>query len=91
LIGGVLAYANYFWQRHSLKAIFDRAVDGKKSHFLAARYILRYIVIGLVLGIIYLTDFVSVYAAIFGLASFSLAVVIEGFTSIFSSPARKES
>src|SRR5438094_544192 len=85
LIGGVLAYTNYFWQRHSLKAIFDRAVDGKKSRFLAARYILRYVVIGLALTIIYLTDFVSVYAVIFGLASFSIAVVIEGFTSIFSS------
>src|SRR5437764_7228397 len=51
LIGGVLAYANYFWQRHSLKAIFDRAIIGRKSRFLAARYILRYVVISLVLAI----------------------------------------
>jgi hypothetical protein len=91
LIGGILAFANYLWQKHSLKAIFDRAVDGKKSHFLAARYILRYVVLSLAVALIFLTDFVSIYAVIFGMASFSLAVVIEGFTSIFSNPERKES
>ena len=88
LIGGVLAFANYFWQRRSLKAIFDRAAEGEKSRFLAARYILRYVVLGVALAIVYLTDTVSIYGVIFGLASFAIAVVIEGFTSIFSSSNR---
>ena len=88
LIGGVLAFANYVWQKHSLKAIFDRAVGGKRTRFLAARYILRYVVLAAVVAIIYLTETVSIYAVIFGMASFSIAVVIEGFTSIFSSSNR---
>ena len=91
LIGGILAIANYFWQKHSLKAIFDRAIDGKKSRFLALRYILRYIVLGAALAIIYLTQTVSIYAVIFGLSSFAIAVMIEGLTSIFSSSDRQES
>ena len=91
LIGGVLAFANYFWQKHSLKAIFDRAVHGKKSPFLAARYILRYVVIGAVVAWIYWSDAASIFGVIFGLASFSIAVVIEGFTNIFSSSNREES
>lgn len=89
-VGGILAYANYFWQKHSLKAIFDRAVDGKKTPFLALRYILRYVVLGGVLMIIYLSHTVSIYAVIFGLSSFALAVVIEGLISIFSSNYKKE-
>ena len=87
-VGGILAYANYFWQKHSLKAIFDRAVDGKKTPFLALRYILRYVVLGAALMIIYLSQTVSIFAVIFGLSSFAIAVVIEGFTSIFSSSNR---
>jgi hypothetical protein len=85
LVGGVLGFANYFWQKHSLKAIFDRAIEGKKSRFLAARFILRYVVIAAALTAIYFTETVSIYAAIFGLASFAIAVMIEGFTRIFSS------
>jgi len=84
LIGGILAFANYFWQRHSLKALFDRAVDGKTSRFLALRYILRYVVLGGILMLIYLSDAVSIFAVVFGLASFAVAVLIEGFASIFT-------
>ena len=91
LIGGILAFANYFWQKHSLKAIFDRAVDGKQSRFLALRYILRYVAIGAAVAWIYWSETVSIFGVIFGLASFSIAVVIEGFTNIFSSSNREES
>lgn len=84
LVGGALGFANYFWQKHSLKAIFDRALEGRKSRFLAARYILRYVVIGGLLAAIYFTETVSIYAVIFGLASFAIAVMIEGFASILS-------
>ncbi len=90
LIGGVLGFVNYFWQKHSLKAIFDRAIEGKKTRFLAARYILRYVAIGGALAIIYFTSTVSIYAAIFGLASFAIAVMIEGFTSLFSGSKGQE-
>lgn len=90
LIGGILAFANYYWQRHSIKAIFDMAIKGKQARFLAVRYILRYVVIGAVLGLIYLTGTVSIIAVIFGLASFSIAVVVEGFTNIFTSSFKRE-
>ena len=88
LIGGILSFVNYYWQKRSLKAIFDKAIHGEKSRFLAVRYILRYVVIAVALTVVYLTDTVSIYAVIFGLASFAIAVVIEGFASIFSSSNR---
>jgi hypothetical protein len=89
LIGGVLAFANYLWQRNSLKAIFDRAVHGKPARFLALRYILRYFALGAVLSVIWFTQTVSMYAVIFGLSSFAAAVVIEGFTNIFSGTGKE--
>ena len=91
LVGGILAFVNYFWQKHSLKAIFDRAIDGKKTPFLALRYILRYVILGAALMLIYLSETVSIVAVIFGLSSFAIAVVIEGFTNIFLSSDRQES
>jgi len=90
LIGGILGFANYFWQKHSIKAIFDRAIEGKKTRFLAARYIMRYVVIGGALAIIYLTSTVSIYAVIFGLASFAIAVMLEGIASLFSGSKGQE-
>jgi hypothetical protein len=84
LIGGIMAFANYLWQKHSLKVIFDQAVHGKKARFLALRYILRYVALGTVLSLVYFTQTVSMYAVIFGLASFAAAVIIEAFTSIFA-------
>lgn len=91
LIGGILGFANYFWQKHSLRAIFDRAIEGKKSRFLAARYIMRYVVIGGALAIIYLTSTVSIYGVIFGLASFAIAVMLEGIAGLFSGSKGQES
>lgn len=91
LVGGILAFLNYFWQKHSLKIIFERAVNGRPARFLALRYILRYAAIGLALGLVYLTGGISIFAVIFGLSSFALAVVAEGFITIFSAGFRKES
>ena len=83
LIGGLLAFVNYYWQKHSLKAIFDRALHGQHSRFLALRYILRYVVLGGVLTLIYFSQTVSIFGVIFGLSSFAAAVMIVGLTSIF--------
>lgn len=84
LIGGVLSFVNYYWMKVSLKKIFDRAVLGEKPRFLAARYISRYVVFGIILAVVYLTKIVPVVSVIVGLASFAAAIVIEGFIRIFS-------
>ncbi len=84
LVGGGLAFANYYWQKQSLKAVFDRAVRGEKTPFLALKYAGRYLVIGGVLFLIFLTDVVSIVAVVFGLAIFAIAVMVEGIRSLFS-------
>ena len=84
LIGGVLAFANYYWLKHSIKVVFKQAEKGEVSSFAGSRYILRYLIFGLVLFLIYLTNSISVIAIILGLASFAFAVVLEGFIRIFA-------
>jgi hypothetical protein len=90
VIGGGLAFLNYLWLRRSLRSIFELAAAGGRPGLMAGRYILRYVVIGLALLVIYLTDAASVAGAVLGLASFSLAVVFAGIANIFSGLFKKE-
>ena len=84
LFGGVLAFANYLWLDRSTKAIFNQTAMASTG-ILAAKYILRYVAIGIVLLLIYMTGALPVAAVILGLAAFAFAVVIEGLKNIISS------
>ncbi len=90
LIGGAGSFANYFWQRNSTRAIFEVAASGDKPGFVAVRYLLRYVAMGLFVAFFYFTSLLPVTAIVLGLATFALAVVIEGIFSIFTSSNRQE-
>ncbi len=84
LIGGFLAVVNYFWLERSTRALFEqRAVSS--TTLLAAKYILRYVAIGAVLLLLYMTEAVPIAAVVGGLSAFAVAVVIQGLRSIFTS------
>lgn len=89
-IGGILSLVNYIWLKQSLKRIFDSALNGEKSNFLALKYFLRYMLIGIFLVIVYLTKIVPIVAVLLGLASFALAIIIEAFIRLFSSVSKKK-
>ncbi|HQU81950.1 MAG TPA: ATP synthase subunit I [Pyrinomonadaceae bacterium] len=89
-IGGILSLVNYFWLKQSLKKLFDSALNGEKSNFLALKYFLRYLLIGIVLTIVYLTKTVPIVSVLLGLASFALAIIIEAFIRLFSSVSNKK-
>lgn len=82
-LGVALAFANYFWMRRSLKAIFATASEGVKPSFIGAGYFLRYLAFGSVIAIVYLTDIVPVIGLLFGMTGFGIAVMLEGFILIF--------
>lgn len=85
IFGGALSLVNYYWLKTSLKRIFDKAIaHGDKPRYLALRYFGRYATLGAILAIVFLTHTIPVIAVILGLASFALAIVIEGFIRIFS-------
>lgn len=84
LLGGVLSFINYYWLKASLKKVFEEAEEGVRPRVSATRYFLRYLVLGLVLALIFLTRTVPVAAVILGLTSFAFAVLFEAFIRIFS-------
>ena len=90
LVGGIMAFANYFWQRNSTRAIFAQAVNGERPMLLSVRYILRYVLLGLVVWAIYATGVLPIAAVVLGLAAFAFAVVIEGLIGIFTSFNRQD-
>jgi hypothetical protein len=83
LIGGILSFVNYYWLKSSLKRVFAEAAGGEKPRVSASRYVLRYAVLGAIIGFVFLTHIVPVASVIFGLTSFALAVVIEAMIRIF--------
>lgn len=87
IIGGLLAFLNYYWLKLSLKNIFAAmtAAGGEKPRFLAARYFLRYATVGAIVGVVFITGIASIVGVLLGLSSIAAAVVVEGFIRIFTS------
>lgn len=85
LIGGILSFINYYWLKISLKKVFDSAEADEKPRVSATKYMLRYVVFGGLLVLIYLTKLIPMTAVILGLTSFAFAILIEAFIRIFSS------
>ncbi len=84
LVGGVLSFVNHHWLRTSLAAVFGTAAQrGKRPRLSAARYVLRYFIVGAVVAAAYALDLVSVAATIAGLCSFAAAIMIEALTQLY--------
>ena len=84
ILGTGLAFANYFWLKHSLKRI-AAAESGERPRMLAGKYFLRYLILAAVVAVIYMTGGIPIVAVVLGMAGFGFAVVIEGFIRSFSS------
>ncbi|HEX8368965.1 MAG TPA: ATP synthase subunit I [Pyrinomonadaceae bacterium] len=90
IIGGGLAFLNYYWLKLSLRNIFDRiAVSGEKPRFLAAQYFLRYATLGAGVAVVYITNIAPVVAVLLGISSLAPAVAVEGLIRIFTSNSSK--
>src|SRR5688572_18541424 len=70
--GGLLALANYRWLDQSTRALLVPDAVGTTG-ILASKYILRYVLIGLVLLGVYAVDLFPVTSVLLGLGSFSFA------------------
>jgi FtsH-binding integral membrane protein len=82
-IGGMLSLINFKWLQGSIKSLFAAALNDEPPGFIAFRFFLRFIVIGITLGIASYTDSVSVIGILLGLCSFVVAIMIEAFHQIY--------
>src|SRR2546422_11626243 len=88
MIGGALSLLDFHWLRTSMRAVFNEAIPGIG----VIRYILRYLMMGLVIAIVYQLRLVSLAATIAGLCSFVIAFFIEASRqSYFILTGREES
>lgn len=83
LFGGALAFINYYWLKRSTAAIFEKAISGVGGRFVSLRFISRYVALGVVILAIHFSGAMPATAVIAGLAAFAVAVVVDGFISIF--------
>lgn len=84
LLGGVLAFFNHHWLRSSLRTVFGGAAQaGRRPKLGAARYVLRYFIVGAVVASGYMLDLISIAATLAGMCAFAAAVMIEAFTQLY--------
>lgn len=84
LLGGLLSFLNHQWLRRSLRAVFGGAGEtGQRPRLNAARYVLRYFLVALIVAFAYTLDLVSLAATLVGLCSFAAAVMVEAFIQIY--------
>ncbi len=82
--GCLLAFGNFYWLDRSTKAIF--ASEASASTLIAAaKYLMRFIALGFMIYLVYLTGAFPVAAVVLGLATFAFAVVFQGIRNIFTS------
>ena len=77
LVGCVLAFANYFWMRRSLRAIFATAAEGQRPSFIGAGYFIRYLVLGGIVAFFHVFGLLPIAALLVGMAGFGFAILFE--------------
>jgi hypothetical protein len=83
LLGGVLSFFNYYWLRTSIRAVFSGSIAGASSRLVAARYVLRYVIIALVIASAYILNLISLVATVAGMCAFVAAIMIEAALLLF--------
>lgn len=90
LLGGALALLNFHWLRTSVAAIFGATPAGARPKLRAARYVLRYVVAGLLVAAAYKLDVVSLGATLAGMCVFAAAALWEGFRQLYIAIVHRE-
>ena len=88
-LGGMLSLLNFYWLKTSTGAMLAESAEGGKPS-LIVRFFLRYLVIGAVIVISYLSNLVSVVALLSGLLAFTVAVFAESFYQIYLTIVKRE-
>lgn len=83
LLGGMIAFANYYWLKASLAKFFDKETLVQQPGLITLRFLARYAFLGICLAVVYLTGVLPVIPVILGAAGFAFAVMIEGILGIF--------
>jgi hypothetical protein len=90
LLGGALAAFNLNWMSTSVASVFEAAPAGTRPRVRAARYVLRYVVIGALVFVAVRLDMVSLVATLAGMCAVVAALLAEGFRQLYFAIVRRE-
>jgi len=78
VFGTAIAFLNYFWLRKSLKKAFDFGNSEGRPSFAGSGYFTRYLVIGGLVALVYISGLLPIAAVLLGASGFAFALVTEG-------------
>ena len=90
LLGGALAVFNLHWLSTSVASVFGSTPAGARPRMRAARYVLRYFVVGAVFVAAVKLDAVSLVATLAGMCATVVALLAEGFRQLYFAFIRRE-
>lgn len=91
LLGGGLGLLNYRWLSSSLRVIIPTAAQMNRiPRWTAAKFILRYVVIGLAIGSAWWSGRFDLLAVVIGFCAFVVALMIEAVYQIWLMVGRNE-
>ena len=82
-LGGALALFNQHWLRSSVEAVFEGATAARPPRMRAARYVLRYAVVTVLVFFAYQAGLVSLVATLAGMCAVVAGLLAEGFRQFY--------
>jgi diacylglycerol kinase len=89
-LGGALALFNQHWLRTSVEAVFEGATSARPPKWKAARYVLRYAVVAVVVFVAFRAGLVSLVATLAGMCAVVAGLLAEGFRQFYFAIVRRE-
>ena len=89
MLGGLLSLLNFHWLQTSVAAVF-KVSAGARPRFRAARFVIRYFVVGATAYAAYKLGLVSLAAMFAGLCAFVPALFVEAFRQFYFAIIRRE-
>lgn len=89
-LGGALALFNQHWLRTSVEAVFEGATSARPPKWKAARYVLRYVVVAVVIFVAFQSGLVSLVATLAGMCAVVAGLLAEGFRQFYFAIVRRE-
>jgi hypothetical protein len=89
-LGGALAVFNLHWLSSSVAAVFGSTPAGGRPRMKAARYVLRYVVVAVLIFAAVALDLVSLVATLAGMCATVAALLAEGVRQFYFAITRRE-
>jgi hypothetical protein len=78
-LGGVLAIANFYLMKRSLRRALDPKRKGKSRFLYLLKYYLRFVALGLIIALLLIKGWASPFGILLGLSIIVLGIALVGF------------